>query len=128
MRPDVKVHAFGITVMSILERYPFTSCDSTSYIQTAINGSVFSEDLKKPIKISEKTVKDPVHYTHLPENLKEAFLNEVTRYGYTVEDLSKDVSARLKFNVDYFMRWQKNYKLKTDKKVKKGSLLGNAKK
>jgi queuine/archaeosine tRNA-ribosyltransferase len=128
VRPDVKVHAFGITVISILERYPFTSCDSTSYIQTAINGSVFSEDLKKPVKVSSKIVKDPLHYTHFADNMKEVFLKEVERYGYNVEDLSNDVSARLKFNVDYFMRWQKNYKLKTDKKVKKGSLLGNAKK
>ena len=113
---------------ALSQRYPFTSCDSTSYIQTAINGSIFTECLKKPIKVSQNTKKDPKHFIHLPNDLNNLVLQEVEKYGYKMEDLANDVSSRLKFNVDYFIRWQKSFKYEEKKKVLKGSLLANAKK
>ena len=124
VRPDVKVHAFGITVLKVLERYPFTSCDSTSYIQTAINGSIFTECLG-PVKLSAKTEKDPKHFAHYDEQRKNLVLQEVEKYGYKIEDLATSHNSRLHFNVDYFIRWQKNFKFKEVKKVRKGSLLAN---
>ena len=39
----VKVHAFGITVPRILENFPFYSADSTTWLQTAINGMILTE-------------------------------------------------------------------------------------
>lgn len=109
-RPDVKTHAFGITVLKLLESYPFTSADSTSYLQTAINGGIFTECLGRMIKISEQTVKDPQHYKHKDSHIKELVEQEIEKYGYTVEELEKSFRSRFRFNIDYFLRWQKNYK------------------
>lgn len=128
IRPDVKVHAFGITVFKVLERYAFTSCDSTSYIQTAINGSIFTECLKRPIKVSTNTEKDPKHFKHETAQIQKLVLDEIEKYGYKMEDLATSHNSRLHYNVDYFIRWQKSFKYEEKKKVYKGSLLKNAKK
>jgi len=121
-RPDVKVHAFGITVLSLLEQYPFTSSDSTSYLQTAINGSIFLECLKGVCKISDRTTKDPINYQHKDPHIKELIKEEVQKYGYNIKDLQESFRVRLRYNVDYFLRWQNNYQYKPRPKVKKKRL------
>lgn len=39
-RPKLKVHGFGITAIPLMERYPWWSVDSTSWIQTASFGAI----------------------------------------------------------------------------------------
>lgn len=121
-RPDVKTHAFGITVLKVLEKYPFTSADSTSYLQTAVNGSIYLECLGKVIKISNQTAKDPTHYNHRSLEMQQVINNEITKYGYTVAELQESFRSRFKFNIDYFIRWQKNYQYKEVKQVKRRKL------
>ena len=41
--PNVCTHAFGMTSLYILERYPFTSADSTSWILNGANGSIMTK-------------------------------------------------------------------------------------
>lgn len=117
-RPDVKTHAFGITVLKLLESYPFTSADSTSYLQTAVNGGIFLECLNgRMIKISNQTIKDTQHYKHKQQEIKDLIDKEIEKYGYTVDDLAESFRARFRFNIDYFLRWQKSYEYKPVKKV-----------
>lgn len=119
VRPDVKTHAFGITVLKLLESYPFTSADSTSYLQTAVNGGIFLECLNgKMIKISEQTLKDPLNYEHKNQHTKDIINEEIIKYGYTVKDLKESFRARFRFNIDYFLRWQKSYKYVEKVKIK----------
>lgn len=40
-RPRIKVHAFGVTRIELMERYPWHSVDSSSWIQYAVYGHVF---------------------------------------------------------------------------------------
>lgn len=120
-KPDVKTHAFGITVLDILEKYPFTSADSTSYLKTAVNGGVYLECLKgKPIKISDRTTKDNTHFRSNSEQIQNIIIEEIEKYGYTLQGLETSFRDRFKFNIDYFLRWQKNYQFKEHvKPVKK---------
>jgi len=39
--PKVKVHGFGMTSLDLIIRYPWYSCDSTSWVMTSRMGSVF---------------------------------------------------------------------------------------
>jgi len=39
--PKIRVHGFGITSVPLMERYPWYSCDSSSWIQTTSYGGVF---------------------------------------------------------------------------------------
>lgn len=120
--PEVKTHAFGITVLKLLEKYPFTSCDSTSYLKTAVNGSIYVECFTKTIKISKQTIKDPLNYLHFNDHLKEIIEKEVKQYGYTIEELQESFRSRFKFNIDYFLRWQKKYKFEQKDSIKKKKL------
>ena len=120
--PEVKTHAFGITVLKLLEKYPFTSCDSTSYLKTAVNGSIYVECFTKTIKISKQTIKDPLNYLHLNDHLKEIIEKEVKQYGYTIEELQESFRSRFKFNINYFLRWQKKYKFEQKDSIKKKKL------
>lgn len=40
--PNVQTHAYGMTNLSTLSKYPFTSADSTSWALTAVNGSIMT--------------------------------------------------------------------------------------
>ena len=40
LNPNVKTHAFGMTSLKILEQFPFTSADSTSWIRSASFGNI----------------------------------------------------------------------------------------
>lgn len=50
-RPKCKVHAFGVTSVNLMERYPWHSVDSSSWIQAASFGSVFTAEYG-PIAVS----------------------------------------------------------------------------
>jgi hypothetical protein len=39
-RPKTRVHGFGITAVPLMERYPWYSCDSSSWIQSTAFGSI----------------------------------------------------------------------------------------
>lgn len=40
--PNVKVHAFGMTVRKILQSFPVFSADSSSWIQIGHNGAIYT--------------------------------------------------------------------------------------
>lgn len=122
INPQVKVHAFGITVLDILSRYPFTSADSTSYLKTAVNGGIYLDCLKRTLKISTQTKKDPLNYLHLDNHLKQIVKQEIEKYGYTDTELQENFRSRFRFNIDYFIRWQKNYKYNPISKIVRKSL------
>ena len=61
--PNVKTHAFGMTSLPVLERYPFTSADSTSWIMTGANGGIMTPN--GTVVISEKQ-KDNHNITIIP--------------------------------------------------------------
>lgn len=121
-RPDVKTHAFGITVLELLEQYPFTSADSTSYLQTAINGSIFTNAVGV-VKLSDRTLKDPKNFEHKPDQYKQLVEDEIKSYGYDINELKESFRVRLRYNVDYFVRWQESYTYKPRTKIKRKSLI-----
>lgn len=108
--PDVKTHAFGMTSLEILEQYPFTSADSTSYLMTAINGTIMT-DLGY-LNVSERRLtKDNMMFL----NNKDLLEKTVSKYGFTLEELSKDISKRTIYNIKYLLDWSNNYQYKPAK-------------
>lgn len=108
--PNVKTHAFGMTSLSILEQYPFTSADSTSYLITAINGTIMTD--YGYLNISDRRLsKDNVLFT--PD--KELLNKIVSKYGFTLKELSESGSNRTIYNMKYLLDWCENYKYKPNK-------------
>ena len=120
---NVKTHAFGITVLNLLEQYPFTSADSTSDQKVATMGGIFLESLNTTIKISTSTLNDNNHYQYQKEDIKKLINEEIEKYGYNLQDLQTSTNRRIEFNVDYFTRWAENYQYKPRQKTTRKALL-----
>lgn len=97
--PKVKVHAFGMTSFSLLEAYPITSADSTSWIMTGANGNIITD--VGIIAISEKAKRLPEHYSHLCPSHQDAFEKTISKYGFTLDELQVDYKARLRYHLRY---------------------------
>lgn len=108
--PKVKTHAFGMTSLPVLERYPFTSADSTSWIMTGANGGIMTP--YGIVTISAKQVGNPQHICHAPLEEQRQVESLCVKYGFNFEDLMTSYQERIKFNVAYLLDWADNYTYK----------------
>lgn len=104
--PDIKIHVLGMTVFSTLEKFPFYSADSTTYLQNAIYGKVFLSGTA--INISKGNKKQD-NFEYYPEHAKAAVIKEIEDKGYTLEQLQDDYMSRLRFNIDFVLEFSHGY-------------------
>lgn len=105
---EVKVHGFGLTRLGYLEQYPFYSADSTSWLMTAINGSIFSK--WGTLTVSDRSLYRNDHAMNKIDAGKEEIKSYVNSYGFNVEDLMNNDLKRQEWNYRYLCRWADNYK------------------
>lgn len=108
--PNVKVHAFGMTSLSLLEKYPITSADSSSWIAFAAFGKVTTD--AGVIEISDQKVKWPTHYSHLPKKHQAQFEKTLEEFGFTLEELKNSRENRIIFNARYAHKKSKEIQYK----------------
>lgn len=100
-RPRLKVHGFGITSIPIMERYPWWSCDSSSWIQSAAFGSVVTPDWG-PVSVSGKSPSRHdlgQHATTLPLPAQEIVFNKFHEQGFDYPRLSEVYESRAAYNL-----------------------------
>jgi len=96
----LKVHAFGITSVHIMERYPWFSVDSSSWIQYAVFGHIFTEN-ERVIAVSEKSPARQVagkHLTNYSEIERNKVLQDLEKDGFTLERLASVYESRAVYN------------------------------
>ena len=108
--PNIKTHAFGMTSLWVLERYPFTSADSTSWIMTGANGGIMSKF--GVLMVSENGKKNPKHIANLPKLILEELTSYVEERGFTLKQLAEDYKQRIIWNILYLKDWAENYEYK----------------
>lgn len=100
-RAKIKVHGFGITSRPLMERYPWYSCDSSSWIQSAAFGAIETPKWG-PMQVSEKSPSRHYQGQHIC-NLSQIEQNNVLRYleesGFTYERLSTVYESRAAYNL-----------------------------
>lgn len=100
-RPRLKVHAFGITSVTIMERYPWYSVDSSSWIQAAAFGSIFTAK-HGPIAVSSKSPSRHDHGRHistLPQVQREYVETLLASQGFDRERLAEVYESRAAYNL-----------------------------
>lgn len=100
-RARIKVHGFGITAVPIMERYPWYSCDSSSWIQSAAFGSIVTPDYG-PLSVSEKSPSRHdagQHVTTLTPIEQDHILQYLESQGFTYERLSTVYESRAAYNL-----------------------------
>lgn len=109
--PNVKTHAFGMTVTTQLERHPFYSADSTSVLLTGAMGNIMSS--RGIIELSEKSGGIKA-FRRLPIAAQKEIekIAEETGLGFSIEDLAEDYKLRALYNCQYMLDWAENYEYK----------------
>lgn len=100
-RPKVKVHGFGITAIPIMERYPWHSVDSSSWIQSASFGTIVHPKYG-PLTVSEKAPSRHdagQHVSTLSEIEREHVLRDLESQGFSYERLSTSYQSRVAYNL-----------------------------
>lgn len=100
-KPRLKVHAFGITAIPVMERYPWHSVDSSSWIQAAAFGSIVTPQYG-PISVSSKSPSRHVqnqHATTLSGVEQDALFKLLEQQGFTYERLSTIYESRAAYNL-----------------------------
>lgn len=111
--PNVKTHAFGMTSLDLLNKYPITSADSTGWLMTAMTGSIFT--MYGTVCVSEQTTQNTDNFVNLPSRKQETILEQLQRIGYPYETVRHDRYAREEVNATYLSEWAKNYMYKEPK-------------
>lgn len=107
--PDIKTHAFGVTMLDILERYPFASADSGSAGRAGTVGTIMSPH--GVISLSER-LGGMAAFNKLPKEAKDLILSlmERTGVGMTIEELIGSKHYRIMVNYQYLSDWVKTYR------------------
>ena len=122
-RPRLKVHGFGITAVPIMERYPWYSVDSSSWIQSAAFGSIVTPQWG-PLSVSEKSParhEAGQHVSTLTAIEQDLVLQMLEREGFTYERLSTVYESRAAFYlwgygvINEMMNAQNNYEQFTNR-------------
>lgn len=100
-RPRAKVHAFGITSIPVMEAYPWHSCDSSSWVQSANFGGVILPGFG-PIKVSEKSPSRHdvgQHAATLSELEQQYVFDYLEANGFSYDRVSKVYESRWVWNL-----------------------------
>lgn len=105
----VKVHGFGLTVLPLMQRYPWFSVDSTSWVLTGRFGSIYvrlpEDDRVVKVCISDKSprIKDwDMHYSSMPMILRRRLDRIFEDAGYTAKELGEIYWKRDLWNIAFF--------------------------
>ena len=115
--PDVKTHAFGMTQLKMLELYPYTSADSTSWKMSAAMGSIYTP--YGTIYVSDRRNHDKAYIKNQPKEAMQNILNYIERLGFTFDDIMLHDYNRYIVNIQYLLDWAENYKFKGNKRYRK---------
>ena len=115
--PKVKTHAFGMTSKAQLEKYPFTSADSTSWLMNGSFGCLSFENTK--IIVSDRQTDHPQFYKNLSEEVIQRFEAKVAERGLDLDQLLTSGAYRSKWEALELLDWLKTYKYKGKKKFQK---------
>lgn len=111
--PNVKTHAFGMTSLNLLEKYPFYSADSTTWHRQAMYGILFTPYESVYFSTRSKSLsRIKNHYKKLSAEHRQQIVNWLKQWGLTIDEVEHDDTKRKLANVYYYLWWAKNYKFK----------------
>lgn len=99
--PRLKVHGFGITSIPLMERYPWWSCDSSSWIQSAAFGTVIVPGAGS-ISVSDKSPDRHDwgrHVSTLSDIERERVEEHFKEVGFEYARLSTVYESRAVYNI-----------------------------
>lgn len=108
--PNVKTHAFGMTSYKVLEQFPFTSSDSTTWVRSAAFGSILMNG--KTIYCSDRNKDRPDYIYNQSTAIIESVEKRCRELGFELRDIvdCENAELRIQFNIASLHDWAQNYK------------------
>jgi hypothetical protein len=105
----VKVHGFGLTTLDLINRYPWYSVDSTSWVMASRFGQIFLDlehrDLKLTFSDQSPRMRDlGMHYDTLDPVTRATVDRRITDLGFDPQLLRTHFGWRDAFNIQFFKR------------------------
>lgn len=117
--PLVKTHGFGVASFPMLKRYPWYTCDATSWVMTAAMGSLYVpvtragqyDYTQAPVKLTVSEVDrakgmPPDHYLRFGDMMKRRVKGFLDQVGVTIEQAAVDYEARARAIVYFMLKFQ----------------------
>ena len=104
-RAKLKVHGFGVSTAWLMRKYPFSSTDSSSWVQSAATGSILILPDEKMINVSSQSPSrrmEGQHITTLPPVMRKAVEDKLSATGIDLERMSETYLARWCYNMAAF--------------------------
>lgn len=104
-RPRLRVHGFGLTTMPLVERYPWYSVDSSSWVQIARNGGMMLYPEARVISVSNQSPSRKVagqHIDSIEPVLRDALEKKLTAMGVDCQRMRENYLSRWAYNIYTF--------------------------
>lgn len=101
-RLKTRVHGFGVAAPALMRKFPFTSCDASSWVQGAKSGSVLLLPEAKTINVSERSPQRKIagqHIDTLPEIQSLAVRKKLESEGLDIKRAGETYLARWCYNL-----------------------------
>lgn len=102
--PKLKVHGFGLTRVGLMQRYPWYSIDSSSWVQSARTGAIMLPD-HGVIFVSHDSPsrkEEGRHYNTIAPIEQEVIRREVEKRGFDFQRCQETYLARWTFNMQTY--------------------------
>lgn len=121
--PKIKTHAFGATSLEMLEKLPYTSADSTTWVLVSAYGQVWMPNcitgdvngVGIKLGVSKENISHPTatqtYWEQTPE-IKKKLDDYFESIGTNIEKLSVSHSERALASAKYVQNWAENYEYK----------------
>lgn len=99
-RPRLKVHGFGLTAIPLMERYPWYSVDSSSWVQKAAMGAILVPGFAS-ITVSDTSParkRDGQHFDNYTGVVSDAIRKAIEDEGFEVDRLRELYLSRWAYN------------------------------
>lgn len=99
--PIRKVHGFGLTRLELMQRYPWFSIDSSSWVQSARTGGIMIPGMGNIFVSNDSPARkeEGRHYFNMTSLEKAVIEKEVARRDYDIDRLQNTYLARWTFNM-----------------------------
>jgi hypothetical protein len=106
----IKIHGFGLTRFDLMERYPWFSVDSTSWVQTGMFGGILVDVDDRVYKIdvsnsSPSKKKRDKHFDTLDPVTHGYVVDYIQSLGFDMEKLGLSYGYRDEWNITFFRRY-----------------------
>lgn len=109
---QVDVHGFGVGGPELVLRYPWASCDASSWLLVSRFGGILIWYNDQPVKVvvsrdNVKALAGGRHYDGLPAAAKRVVADTVERCGLTMDEVCGHYTARDVVNIQFFIELER---------------------